>query len=167
MSFSQSNKNVLSLVKSIAVPLLVGTAASLLTRQSMQLFEELNKPPLSPPAIVFPIVWTILYTLMGISYYLIISSGGNEEDVRSATRIYWFQLIVNFLWPTFFFNFEWYLFSFIWLIILWVLVLLMIIKFSTISKVAAWINVPYLIWLTFAAYLNLGYIYIELIKGTG
>lgn len=142
--------------KSIAVPLLVGLLASLLTRNSMQVFASVNKPPLSPPAILFPIVWTILYTLMGISYYLVVNSGENEEDIQKAARIYWLQLIVNFLWPTFFFNFQWYLFSFFCLLLLWLLVIIMIKTFYSISKPAAWINIPYLIWLTFAAYLNLG-----------
>lgn len=145
-----------SLVKSIAVPLLVGLLASLFTRSSMKVFEAVNKSPLSPPAVVFPIVWTILYTLMGISYYLVINSDGSKEEIQEAARIYGIQLIMNFLWSTFFFNFQWYLFSFIWLLFLWFSVLLMIIKFSTISKTAAWISIPYLLWLTFAAYLNLG-----------
>ena len=144
------------LIKAIAVPLLVGILSSLLTMNSMQVFASVNKPPLSPPAILFPIVWTILYTLMGISSYLVMTSDGDKEDIQKAIRIYGFQLVVNFLWPTFFFNFQWYLFSFIWLLFLWVLVLIMILRFSTISKVAAWLNIPYLIWLTFAAYLNLG-----------
>ena len=156
MSFPQSNGNVAVFIKSVALPLVVGLVASLLTRQSMQVFSELNKPPLSPPAILFPIVWTVLYTLMGISFYLIITSGGSEEEIQKAARIYYLQLAVNFLWPTFFFNLQWYLFSFIWLMFLWVLVLIMLKRFSTISKVSMWINVPYLIWLTFAAYLNLG-----------
>lgn len=156
MSFPQSNRNVAVFIKSVALPLVVGLVASLLTRQSMQVFSELNKPPLSPPAILFPIVWTVLYTLMGISFYLILTSGGSEEEIQKAARTYYLQLAVNFLWPTFFFNLQWYLFSFIWLMFLWVLVLIMLKRFSTISKVAMWINVPYLIWLTFAAYLNLG-----------
>ena len=144
------------LIKAIAVPLLVGILSSLLTMNSMQVFASVNKPPLSPPAILFPIVWTILYTLMGISSYLVMTSDGDKEDIQKAIRIYGFQLVMNFLWPTFFFNFQWYLFSFIWLLFLWFLVLIMILRFSTISKVAAWLNIPYLIWLTFAAYLNLG-----------
>lgn len=81
MSFPQSNRNVAVFIKSVALPLVVGLVASLLTRQSMQIFSALNKPPLSPPAILFPIVWTVLYTLMGISFYLIITSGGSEEEI--------------------------------------------------------------------------------------
>ena len=156
LSYPQSYKNVGLLIKSVVLPLAVGFLASLLTRQSMQMFSTLNKPPLSPPAILFPIVWTILYTLMGIGFYLVITSDGDEEDIKKAIRVYGIQLIVNFLWPTFFFNFQWYLFSFIWLVFLWVLVIVMLIRFSKVSKTAAFINIPYLIWLTFAAYLNLG-----------
>ena len=99
-----------SLIKSITLPLVVGFLASLLTRNSMEIFSAVNKPPLSPPAILFPIVWTILYTLMGIGYYLVVNSDGDKEDIQVATRIYGLQLIVNFLWTTFFFNFQWYLF---------------------------------------------------------
>lgn len=156
MSFPQSNNNIGLLMKSIALPLGVGFLASLLTRQSMQMFSTLNKPPLSPPAILFPIVWTILYTFMGIGFYLIVTSKGNEEDIQKAIKIYLFQLAANFLWPTFFFNMQWYFFSLIWLIFLWALVVIMLIRFSKVSKTAAYINIPYLIWLTFAAYLNLG-----------
>ena len=79
-----------------------------------------------------------------------------REEIRKALTIYGYQLVVNFLWPTFFFNFGWYFFSFLWLVLLWVLVLIMILRFKDISKVAAYMNIPYLIWLTFAGYLNLG-----------
>ena len=155
MSYPQSSNNGINLIKSIAIPLITGFASFLFARNSMQMFEEVNKPPLSPPAILFPIVWTILYTLMGISSYLVETSGKDKDDIQRAMRIYYLQLFVNFLWPTFFFNFQWYFFSLLWLLLLWGLVLLMLKRFSTISKTAMWINVPYLIWLTFAAYLNL------------
>lgn len=148
--------NRLLLLQCILVPLLTGVVASLITRDSMEVFAELSKPPLSPPAIVFPIVWTILYILMGVSSYLIITSGAGKAKIERALMLYWYQLAVNFLWPTFFFNFEWYLFSFVWLVLLWVLVLLMILAFAKIDKRAAILNIPYLIWLTFAGYLNLG-----------
>ena len=142
------------LIKCIAIPLIVGTVAGLLSRNAMMDFEALNKPPLSPPAWLFPVVWTILYTLMGISSYLIKISGADEKDISDALGIYFYQLIVNFLWPIFFFNFQWYLFAFIWLILLWILVIHMIKRFDSISKTAAYLNIPYLLWLTFAAYLN-------------
>lgn len=140
----------------IAIPLLTGLAASLLTGNEMYTFRSLNQPPLSPPAWLFPVVWTILYLLMGISSYLILISGADENTVASALTIYFLQLAVNFLWPTFFFNFGWYLFSFFWLVLLWILVFIMILRFFPISKWAAWLNIPYLVWLTFAGYLNFG-----------
>ena len=143
------------LFKCIAIPLLVGTIAALLTGGGMEMFEMIEKPPLSPPGWLFPVVWTILYTLMGISSYLILTSGAAQKEIDKAISIYGYQLVVNFLWPTFFFNLEWYLFSFIWLILLWILVLIMILRFYQIDKRAAWLNVPYLVWLTFAGYLNL------------
>lgn len=144
------------LFKSIAIPLVVGGVAGFLTSGSMKEFQELNQPPLSPPGWLFPVVWTILYTLMGISAYLISTAEAGKEEISDALSIYKVQLFVNFLWPIFFFNFGWYLFAFFWLLLLWVLVVLMLKKFASISPVAAYLNIPYLIWLTFAAYLNLG-----------
>lgn len=144
------------LVKCIAIPLLVGTVAGIISGGGMDTFESVNKPPLSPPGWLFPIVWTILYILMGISSYLILTSGAKEEQVQKAMNVYGYQLAVNFLWPTFFFNFRWYLFSFVWLLLLWILVLVMILRFWRIDKRAAYLNIPYLVWLTFAGYLNLG-----------
>ena len=140
----------------IAIPVIVGMVSALLTRNSMELFQSIDKPPLAPPGWLFPVVWTILYILMGISSYLILQSGESQEEIRKALTIYGYQLVVNFLWPTFFFNFGWYFFSFLWLVLLWVLVLIMILRFKDISKLAAYMNIPYLVWLTFAGYLNLG-----------
>jgi len=142
------------LIICIAIPVIVGVLASVISGGGMNTFAEIDKPPLSPPAWLFPVVWTILYILMGISSYLIIQSDAEEGKVDDALRIYMYQLIVNFLWPTFFFNLQWYLFSFLWLVLLWILVLYMIVKFAGISKLAAILNIPYLIWLTFAGYLN-------------
>lgn len=140
----------------IALPLIVGGLSSILTRNGMEMFGILEKPPLSPPAWLFPAVWTILYVLMGLSAYIIEVTGKCEEQVSDTLKIYYYQLIVNFLWPIFFFGFEWYIFSFLWLLLLWALVALMIRKFAEISRIAAYINIPYIIWLTFAAYLNFG-----------
>ena len=148
------NKRLLLLC--IAIPLIVGIVAGLLARNSMEVFSVVEKPPLAPPAWLFPVVWTILYALMGISSYIVLTSDASQEEIKSAMQLYAYQLVVNFLWPTFFFNFGWYLFSFLWLILLWVLVFLMIRKFYDINRVAAYLNVPYLVWLTFAGYLNAG-----------
>lgn len=153
----------------VLVPLAVGALAGVLTRPGMESFSSLNKPPLSPPSWLFPVVWTMLYVLMGISSYLIYISENkegnkkhkNEDSLREikinqALSIYGYQLLVNFLWPVFFFSFQWYFFAFLWLALLWVLVAKMLLEFGTVSKLAAILNVPYLLWLSFAGYLNLG-----------
>ncbi len=159
-----------ALIISILIPLAVGTVAGLLTMGGMEQFQILEKPPLAPPAWLFPVVWTILYTLMGISSYLIYITecpGGNAnakgtnsvcdaEQKKKALNLYGYQLVVNFLWPVFFFNFGWYGFSYLWLLLLWVLVAIMIWEFNKISRTAALLNLPYLLWLSIAAYLNLG-----------
>ena len=143
-----------TLIKAIAIPLLVGVVAGLLSRNGMDVFEMVNKPLLSPPAFLFPIVWTILYILMGISAYLILKSDANLEGKTKALKIYIYQLGVNFLWPIFFFNFKWYFFSFLWILLLWVLIIVMIREFSRISKTAGYLLIPYLLWVTFATYLT-------------
>ena len=144
------------LAKCIAIPLLVGAVSAIISNGGMQIFENVTKPPLSPPAWIFPLVWTILYILMGVSSYLVLNSGAGEKEIGKAMNIYGYQLAVNFLWPTFFFNFGWYLFAFVWMLLLWMLVIIMIWRFWKIDKTSAYLNIPYLIWLTFAGYLNLG-----------
>ena len=142
------------LIICVAIPLAAGFLSSLITRGGMEIFVSIKKPPLSPPAWVFPVVWTILYTLMGVSSYLVLTSGGNREDVQNALSVYAYQLLVNILWPVFFFNFQWFFFSFIWLVLLVFLVVAMIRGFYGLSKSAAYVNIPYLVWLLFAGYLN-------------
>ena len=139
---------------SLAISLGVGIISGILTMTAMDSYEQAVKPPLTPPGFLFPIVWTILFTLMGISSYIIYKS--DDENSRKALAIYGIQLVVNFFWPIFFFNMQAYLFSFIWIILLWLLIILMIYEFSKVSKLAAWLQVPYLLWVTFAAYLNFG-----------
>lgn len=112
-------------------------------------YETLNKPPLSPPGILFPIVWTILFILMGISVYLV-------RDNKDAVKAYFIQLIVNALWTPIFFLLNAYLLAFIWLVILIVLVVIMLDKFKEVNKTSVYLNIPYLIWLLFALYLNAG-----------
>ena len=142
------------LIQSIALPLAVGALSAFFTSNAMKSFSDLIQPPLSPPGWVFPVVWTILYILMGISSYLIQTSGADPELISDAMLLYNYQLIVNFLWPVFFFSFEWYLIAFLWLILLWILVVFMIVRFSKISKTDAYLNIPYILWITFAGYLN-------------
>ena len=144
------------LIKCITIPLAVGALAGILSGGGMRKFAELNKPSLSPPGWLFPVVWTVLYLLMGISSYLICTSGAEKKEITEAITLYFYQLVVNFLWPIFFFNFGWYLFSFFWLLLLWVMIVLLIKSFGQISKLAAYLLVPYLLWVSFAGYLNLG-----------
>ncbi|MBR5579544.1 MAG: tryptophan-rich sensory protein [Lachnospiraceae bacterium] len=147
-------QKIKSMVKAVAIPLLAGVLSGFLTKDAMELFQSMTKPPFSPPGWLFPVVWSILYILMGISSFLIYRS--NSENKEEALSLYLYQLLVNFLWPVFFFSFGWYFFSLLWLLLLWFLVVKMISVFYKISPVAALLNIPYLLWLTFAAYLNAG-----------
>lgn len=140
------------LIISLLISLGIGGLAGFLTTNSMKIYKSLNQPNLAPPSFVFPVVWTILYILMGISAYLIYQS--DSVNKNKALAIYGVQLIFNFIWPLIFFNGGMYLFSFIWLIALWILVLWMIILFYKIKPAAAYLQISYLLWLTFAAYLN-------------
>ena len=140
----------------IAIPLIAGGVAGFISKNSMSAFAALNKPPLSPPGWLFPVVWTILYLLMGIASYLILTSDAPQKDIGNALKLYGLQLFFNFLWPFLFFQLELYFFAFIWLVALWLLILATIISFSRISKPTAYLMVPYLLWVTFAGYLNLG-----------
>jgi len=140
----------------IAIPLAAGFLVGLLTRGGVADFAMLRQPPLAPPGWLFPVVWTILYTVMGYSSYLIYDAQAEAQKKQQALTLYWGQLAVNLLWPFFFFVFDWYLFSLFWLILLWILVFQMIKAFREIVPLAAYLNLPYLIWLTFAGYLNLG-----------
>ena len=143
------------LIINIAVPLGVGALSALISMGSMNSFASLNKPPLSPPGWLFPVVWTILYTLMGIASYLVYTSSQPYRSKTSLT-VYGVQLFFNFFWSIIFFNLEMYLFAFIWLVILWLLILVTTVLFYRIEKSAGYLMIPYLIWVTFAGYLNLG-----------
>lgn len=141
------------LIISILIPLAVGTLSGFITQNSTETYQELIKPALSPPAYVFPVVWTILYILMGISAYLVFITTSKRS--KNALYIYFVQLVVNFIWPILFFNFGAYLLSFFWLVLLCVLIILMINEMYHVNKLAAFLQIPYLIWVTFAGYLNL------------
>lgn len=142
------------LLIAIAIPVIAGGIVGILTASSMQDFETLMKPPLSPPGWLFPVVWAILYTLMGIASYLVWRDGTGEQKKQVLT-LYGLQLIVNLLWPVAFFTLEWYLFAFAWLVLLWVLIYQTIKAFREINVNAAYLMLPYLLWVTFAGYLNL------------
>lgn len=143
-------KEIKNIIIAILIPILLGGIFSLFTQSSL-VYKEITKPILSPPGYLFPIVWTILYILMGISSYLIYKKEGLESD---ALKIYLVQLFVNLFWTVIFFNFRFYLLAFIWLIVLVILVAYMIKKFYGIDKKAAYLQIPYLLWIIFASYLN-------------
>lgn len=138
----------------IIITILIGTVPSIFTFKNMSIYNELNKPPLSPPSILFPIFWTILYILMGISIYIIVKK--NSKDINEAKLIYYIALVTNALWTPIFFGFKEYFLAFLWIVMLIVFVSAMIIKFYKIDKVSAYLQIPYIIWLIFAAYLNFG-----------
>ena len=117
--------------------------------------DALTSPPLAPPAWLFPVVWTVLYTLMAVAAYLVYTSG--DVARREPLPLYLLQVVVNVLWPLFFFRLEWRLFAFVWLLVLIALVVSVFKGFHPISPTAAYLLIPYLAWLVFAAYLNLGY----------
>ena len=144
-----------TLIVSIAIPLLVGGLSALVTRNSMEDFKSLQKPPLSPPGWLFPIVWTVLFVLMGIASYLVYTSAAPCEEKKKALQIYAIQLFFNFFWSILFFNLQTYSFSFVWLVALLILVLSTTLAFWRISKPAGYLLIPYIIWVTFAGYLNL------------
>lgn len=133
----------------------VGALSGLLSMAGMERYSEtVVKPALTPPDWLFPVVWTILYTLMGISAARIWLRPDSPQRTRGL-NLYIAQLIINFFWSLIFFNAQAFGFAAIWLILLWVLVLLMIRAFSKVDKIAAYLQIPYLIWLTFALYLNI------------
>lgn len=139
----------------------VGALSGWLTRDGSQSFREaVAQPPLSPPAILFPIVWGILYALMGISAARIRLSAPSEKK-NSGMNLFIAQLVVNFFWSLIFFNLQAYGLAFLWLVLLWGLVFLMIRAFSSVDPFAAKLQIPYLLWLTFAAYLSFGVWYLN------
>ena len=138
---------------SILIALLVGGVSALLTKDNMNL-EGVTQPALSPPSWIFPVVWTILFILMGLSAAMVCQYGPNRPLVKSALWIYGLQLAVNFFWSIIFFNLQNFLLAFIWLLLLLVLIIAMIIKFKKIKPVAAYLQIPYLLWVTFAGYLT-------------
>lgn len=143
------------LLIALAIPLAVGGLAALLSG-GMADYRAMNQPPLSPPGWLFPVVWTVLYLLMGYASYLIWISDAPEAEKRKALVLYGAQLLANFIWPLLFFGAEMYLTALIWLVVLWILIFLTIRAFSRINERAGDLLIPYILWVTFAAYLNLG-----------
>ncbi|MBQ6848150.1 MAG: tryptophan-rich sensory protein [Clostridia bacterium] len=143
------------LIIALLIPLLVGGLSALFTGR-MDTFKTLDKPPLSPPSWVFPVAWTLLYLLMGFASYLVYTDSAPAYKKNNALLIYGIQLFFNFFWSIIFFSWELYTVAFVWLMIMWVLIIITTVKFWKINKAAGYLMIPYLLWVTFAAYLNLG-----------
>lgn len=135
-----------------AIALAVGGLSAWLTHDAMGAYETVNKPPLTPPGIVFPIVWTILFVLMGLGMALVWEQDGPLE--RQALGLWIAQLAMNFGWSLIFFNAQAYGFALIWLCLLWLLILAMTLTFHSVRPIAGLLQIPYLLWVAFAGYLN-------------
>ena len=148
-------KKFIPLIICLAIPFLVTSVATLSTSAGDS-YSSFNTPSFAPPSIVFPIVWTVLYLLMGISSYLIYSNNiATKEKKNKALTIYGIQLVLNAIWPFIFFNLQMFLFAYILILVMILLVIYMIYLFYDISKIAAYLQIPYLAWLGFASILNL------------
>ena len=140
----------------LAIPLAVGGLSAFLTRDGMKLFAAVKQPPLSPPAWVFPVVWTILYLMMGAASYRVLTAGVSDARRDRALTVYGLGLAANFLWPILFFTGRAYLLAFLLLAVLWILTAACALLFSYIDRLAGRLMIPTLLWLSFAAYLNVG-----------
>lgn len=150
-----SRKNWKVYLLGALIPITVGSIAGLLTMDSMEIYSQMAaKPPLAPPGWLFPVVWTILYALMGIGSVLVWQKPASAER-NKALNLYIAQLILNFFWSLIFFNAQAFGFAALWLILLWVLAFLMTVQFWKVDRFAGKLQIPYIIWLTFAAYLNI------------
>lgn len=147
--------NWFQLLVIVLTTVLIGLLASLFSGNTRQIYTSFIKPPLSPPGWLFGVIWPVLYLLMGIAAYIIYQTP-QTPDRNKATTLYWVQLFVNFLWPIIFFRFEWYWLAVIVILLLDVLVIMTMIWFYRIDKRAGYLLIPYLIWILFATYLNIG-----------
>lgn len=137
-------------LKAILIPVIVGGIVGWIISGFID-YNSLVQPPLAPPSILFPIMWSILYVLMGVSYGILDSNSLVDSSINS---IYYWQLFVNALWSIFFFVLKWRFFSFLWILLLLVLVIIMTIRFHKKNKVAGFLQIPYILWVSFATYLN-------------
>ncbi len=149
--------NLKRLLIAIAIPEAVGGLAALISGNIGQMYQNYNKPPLSPPGILFPIVWVLLYALMGIASYLVYEEGTNKGNAKqNALLFYAIQLGLNFLWPIVFFRFEAYTAAVVVILLLDIFVIITALKFKKLYEPAFYLMIPYILWLLFATYLNIG-----------
>ena len=147
--------NVVDLLIYIVSAELAGALSALLSGSFRDFFIRYEKPPLLPNAGVFPVVWVILYAVMGVSAYLIYTSGKDRDDVKAALKIYWVQLFVNFSWSIVFFRFKLLWLAAAVVLLLLGLIIVMIRRFRDIHTIAGYMNIPYLVWVAFASYLTI------------
>ena len=134
----------------------VGALSGWLTRDGVKVYEQtVIQPPFSPPSWVFPVVWGILFALMAIGAARVYLSPAGPDRTRGL-RLYWIQLAVNFFWSIIFFNLQAFGFALAWLVLLWALILWMLLTFRRVDPAAGWLQLPYLLWVSFAAYLTAG-----------
>lgn len=155
--FNKIKPYILPYSVAIAIPLTVGIISAALTKENMDIYEKLNVPPLSPPSILFPIVWTLLYILMGVSSAMIyIDREYNPEAAKKGLIWYGASLILNFSWSLIFFNMQAAFFALIVLIILLFTIIRTILEYRKVKPIAAYLQIPYTLWVLFAGYLNAG-----------
>lgn len=147
-------RTTVTYIVGIIIPVVVGFVSAALTSNNMRIFAELNKPPMSPPAWLFPVAWTVLYVLMGIASARIVLIKG--DDSKKLLVVYAFQLVFNFFWCILFFNLSNYWLAAAWLLVMWILVFMFTFISRKVDRIACICFVPYIIWCTFAMYLNIG-----------
>lgn len=147
-------KSIVGLIISIAIAEGTGALSSLFTGSTMADYKNLVQPELSPPGWVFPVVWTVLYLLMGIASYRVYNSDADSAAKKSALMFYALQLVFNFLWTIIFFRLQARGFAFLWILVLLLLIIITTVKFYSIDKTAGYLMIPYILWVCFASYLN-------------
>lgn len=153
--------NYKTLIICILIPLLIGGLSALFTMGSMEDFAALDQPPLSPPGWLFPVVWSILYVLMGIASYVVIETPSSQPATAAAFKPYFVQLAFNFFWSIIFFSLGAFELAFIWLLAMLAIIILTTVRFWRINKWAGILMLPYIAWVCFAGYLNLAIAYLN------
>lgn len=156
-----SKINFKTLAVSILIPLAIGGLSALFTMGSMKDFEALTQPPLSPPSWLFPVVWTVLFIMMGIASYIAVETPSGADDKERAFKVYFLQLGFNFLWSIIFFTFGAYEIAFVWLAALLALIIITAVRFYSLNRAAGLLMLPYIAWVIFAGYLNLAIAYLN------
>ncbi len=159
---AETGQKIKTYAIAIAIPVAVGLLSAWLTRESMDIYREVETPPLSPPSVLFPIVWTLLYVLMGISSGMVWLNRQSDPSAADAGIAYYAaSLAFNFAWSIIFFNFRRFLLALLWLLVLLWLILRTVWAYRRVSATAAYLQIPYALWVGFAGYLNLGIWYLN------